>query len=70
MTWDATQSGRLLVLSLGWTELSVYIDISFVRNIEVKEVGWGAVMSLELTIQFVIMIVAVADLFYQIDKRK
>ena len=62
------QSGRRLVPSLGGTEPSVYIDISSVRNIEVKE--GIAVMSFELTIQFVIMLVAVAGLFYQIGKRK
>ena len=49
MTWNVAQSGRRLVPSLGGTEPSVYIDISSVRNIEVKE--RIAVISLELTIR-------------------
>ena len=65
---SATKSGRRLVpLSEGLIP-SVYIDIFSKRKYKVKE--GIAVMSLDQIFQFVIMLTAVAALFYEVGKRK
>ena len=65
---SATKSGRRLVpLSEGLIP-SVYID-HLLRE-EILSEGGDCKMSLEQMIQFVIMLAAVAGLFFQIGKRK
>ena len=64
----ATKSGRRLVLLSEGLIPSVYIDNLLWKKYCVRE--GIAVMSLDQMIQFVIMLTAVAALFYQIGKRK